>query len=112
MLPKLVGKARAMELMLLGEKLPAKTAAEWGLINKVVPDAEVMDAAMQYARALAEGPSSLGLTRNLVWESLNNSWHEQLEAEAYAQGIAARSEDAREGIMAFVQKRPAQFKGR
>ncbi len=112
MLPKLVGKARAMELMLLGEKLPAKTAAEWGLINKVVPDAEVLDAAMQYARALADGPYSLGLTRNLVWESLNNSWHEQLEAEAYAQGIAARSEDAKEGIMAFVQKRQAAFKGR
>ncbi|PZQ58018.1 MAG: 2-(1,2-epoxy-1,2-dihydrophenyl)acetyl-CoA isomerase [Phenylobacterium zucineum] len=112
MLPKLVGKARAMELMLLGEKLPAKTAAEWGLINKVVPDAEVLDAALQYARALADGPYSLGLTRNLVWESLNNSWHEQLEAEAYAQGIAARSEDAKEGIMAFVQKRQAAFKGR
>lgn len=112
MLPKLVGKARAMELMLLGEKLPAKTAAEWGLINKVVPDAEVLDSALQYARALADGPYSLGLTRNLVWESLNNSWHEQLEAEAYAQGIAARSEDAKEGIMAFVQKRQAAFKGR
>ncbi|MEW5687751.1 MAG: enoyl-CoA hydratase/isomerase [Pseudomonadota bacterium] len=112
MLPKLVGKARAMELMLLGEKLPAKTAAEWGLINKVVPDAEVLDSALQYARALADGPYSLGLTRNLVWESLNNSWHEQLEAEAYAQGLAARSEDAKEGIMAFVQKRQAAFKGR
>lgn len=112
MLPKLIGKARAMELMLLGEKLPAKTAAEWGLINKCVPDAELMDAAMQYARALAEGPSSLALTRNLVWESLDSSWHEQLEAEAYAQGIAARSADAREGIMAFAQKRPAKFTGR
>ena len=112
MLPRLVGKARAMELMLLGEKLPAKTAAEWGLINKAVPDAELMDAAMQYARALADGPASLALTRNLVWESLDAAWHEQLEAEAYAQGVAARTEDAREGIMAFAQKRPAQFKGR
>ena len=111
MLPKLIGKARAMELMLLGEKLPAKTAAEWGLINKVVPDAELMSAAMQYARALAEGPASLALTRNLVWESLDASWHEQVEAEAYAQGIAARTSDAREGIMAFVEKRPAKFTG-
>jgi 2-(1,2-epoxy-1,2-dihydrophenyl)acetyl-CoA isomerase len=112
MLPRLVGKARAMELMLLGEKLPAKTAAEWGLINRCVPDAEVMDAAFQYARALADGPASLALTRNLVWDSLDSAWHEQLEAEAYAQGIAARSEDAREGVMAFAQKRPAAFKGR
>ena len=112
MLPRLVGKARAMELMLLGEKLPAKTAAEWGLINRCVPDAELMDAARQYARALAAGPASLALTRNLVWESLDAAWHEQLEAEAYAQGLAARTEDAREGIMAFAQKRPAAFKGR
>jgi 2-(1,2-epoxy-1,2-dihydrophenyl)acetyl-CoA isomerase len=112
LLPRLVGKARAMELMLLGEKLPAKTAAEWGLINKCVPDAELMDAAMQYARALADGPASLGLTRNLVWDSLDSAWHEQLEAEAYAQGDAQRTSDAREGVTAFVEKRPAKFTGR
>lgn len=111
-LPRLVGKARAMELMLLGEKLPASTAAEWGLINKCVPDAELTDAAMRYARALADGPASLGLTRNLVWDSLDAAWHEQLEAEAYAQGDAQRTADAREGVMAFVQKRQAQFTGR
>jgi 2-(1,2-epoxy-1,2-dihydrophenyl)acetyl-CoA isomerase len=112
LLPRLVGKARAMELMLLGEKLPAKTAAEWGLINKCVPDGETLAAAMAYARALADGPASLGLTRNLVWDALDADWHIQLEAEAYGQGDASRTEDAREGIMAFVQKRPAQFKGR
>lgn len=112
LLPRLVGKARAMELMLLGEKLPARTAAEWGLINKCVPDAEVLSAAMAYATALAEGPASLGMTRNLVWDALDAPWHLQLEAEAYAQGDAGRSEDAREGVMAFIQKRPAQFKGR
>ncbi|MBW8814628.1 MAG: enoyl-CoA hydratase/isomerase [Caulobacterales bacterium] len=112
MLPRLVGKARAMELMLLGEKLPAKTAADWGLINKCVPDAELMDAAMQYARALADGPASLGLTRNLVWDSLDAAWGEQLEAEAYAQGDAQRTADAREGVTAFVEKRPAKFTGR
>lgn len=111
MLPRHLGKARAMELMLLGEKLPAKTALEWGMINKCVPDAELMDAAMTYARALADGPASLGLTRNLVWEALDAPWHLQLEAEAYAQGQAGRTDDAREGIMAFVQKRPAEFKG-
>lgn len=112
MLPRHLGKARAMELMLLGEKLPAKTALDWGMINKCVPDGELMDAAMGYARALADGPASLGLTRNLVWEALDAPWHLQLEAEAYAQGQAGRTDDAREGIMAFVQKRPAEFKGR
>ncbi len=112
MLPKLVGKARAMELMLLGEKLPAATALDWGLINRCVPDAEVLPKAMELAKALATGPRSLGMTRNLVWDSLDAPFHLQLEAEAYAQGDAGRTEDAREGIMAFVQKRPAQFKGK
>ncbi|HEX3700154.1 MAG TPA: enoyl-CoA hydratase/isomerase [Phenylobacterium sp.] len=112
MLPRLVGKARAMELMLLGEKLPAATALDWGLINRCVPDAELMATALELAGALANGPSSLGMTRNLVWEALDAEWHIQLEAEAYAQGDAGRSEDAREGIMAFVEKRSAAFKGR
>jgi 2-(1,2-epoxy-1,2-dihydrophenyl)acetyl-CoA isomerase len=112
LLPRLVGKARAMELMLLGEKLPAKTALDWGLINRCVPDAELMDTTLQLAGALASGPSSLGMTRNLVWQALDTDWHLQLEAEAYMQGDAGRSEDAREGIVAFLQKRPAEFKGR
>lgn len=112
LLPRLVGKARAMELMLLGEKLPAKTAVEWGLINRAVPDADLMDAAMQYARALADGPASLGLTRNLVWDALDAEWAIQLEAEAFGQGAAGRTADSREGIMAFIEKRPAKFSGR
>lgn len=112
MLPRLVGKARAMELMLLGEKLPAATALEWGLINRCVPDADLLPKAMELAQALANGPKSLALTRNLVWDSLDAAWHEQIEAEAYAQGDASRTADAREGIMAFVEKRPAAFKGK
>lgn len=112
LLPRLVGKARAMELMLLGEKLPAPTAREWGLINRCVPDGDLMKTTLEIAGALASGPSSLGMTRNLVWDAFDAEWHLQLEAEAYAQGDAGRSEDAREGIMAFLQKRPAEFKGR
>jgi 2-(1,2-epoxy-1,2-dihydrophenyl)acetyl-CoA isomerase len=112
MLPRLVGKARAMELMLLGEKLPAATALEWGLINRCVPDAETLPKALELAQALASGPKSLGMTRNLVWDSLDAAWHDQLEAEAYAQGDAGRTEDSREGVMAFIQKRPAAFKGK
>jgi 2-(1,2-epoxy-1,2-dihydrophenyl)acetyl-CoA isomerase len=112
MLPRLIGKARAMELTLLGEKLPAKTALEWGLVNRCVADDQLMSTALELAKALADGPKSLAYTRNLIWESLDTPWHDQLESEAYVQGDAARSEDAREGIMAFVEKRPAQFKGR
>jgi 2-(1,2-epoxy-1,2-dihydrophenyl)acetyl-CoA isomerase len=111
LLPRLVGKARAMELMLLGEKLPAATALDWGLINRCVPEADLLPKALELAQALANGPKSLGLTRNLVWDSLDANWHEQIEAEAFAQGDASRTGDAREGIMAFVQKRPAEFKG-
>jgi len=112
LLPRLVGKARAMELMLLGEKLPAATALDWGLINRCVPDADVLETAMGLARALASGPASLGMTRNLVWDALEAEWHAQVEAEAYAQGDAGRTQDAGEGIMAFVQKRPAKFTGK
>jgi 2-(1,2-epoxy-1,2-dihydrophenyl)acetyl-CoA isomerase len=112
LLPRLVGKARAMELVLLGEKLPAATALDWGLINRCVPDADLMKTTLELAGALANGPRSLGMTRNLVWEAFDAEWHLQLEAEAYAQGDAARTEDAREGIVAFLQKRPAEFKGK
>ena len=109
LLPRLVGKARAMELLLLGEKLPAKTAQEWGLINRCVPDTDLMKAALEIADALASGPESLGVTRNLVWEGFDAEWHAQIEAEAYAQGNAMRSEDGREGLAAFREKRPAKF---
>jgi 2-(1,2-epoxy-1,2-dihydrophenyl)acetyl-CoA isomerase len=112
LLPRFVGKARAMELILLGEKLSAKTAQEWGLINRCVPDIALRETTLELAGALANGPSSLALARNLVWEALDADWHAQIEAEAFAQGEALRSEDCREGVLAFVEKRPAKFTGR
>jgi 2-(1,2-epoxy-1,2-dihydrophenyl)acetyl-CoA isomerase len=112
LLPRLVGKARAMELTLLGEKLPARTALEWGMINRCVPDGDLMASALELAKALADGPASLGHIRELIWTSMDSEWQAQLEEEAYVQGHAGRTEDAREGVMAFAQKRPAAFKGR
>lgn len=111
-LPRMVGRARAMEMMLLGERLPAATALEWGLINRCVPDAELMGVTAALARELANGPTkTLAMIRRLAWASLDNSWDEQLQAERQAQRLAGRSEDFREGVQAFFEKRPARFKG-
>ncbi|MDP1643546.1 MAG: enoyl-CoA hydratase/isomerase [Phenylobacterium sp.] len=112
LLSRLVGKARTMELTLLGEKLPAATALQWGLINRCVPDAELMDTAMELAQALATGPRALGYIRKLVWDGLDAEWAEQLHAERVVQREAGLTEDSREGVVAFLQKRPAQFQGR
>lgn len=112
LLPRLIGKARAMEMALMGEKVPAKTAVDWGLANRVVPDEQLMATAMEFAHNLATGPKALGAIRKLMWESLDAEWADQLHAERVAQKHAGRTEDNREGIMAFLQKRAAVFKGR
>lgn len=112
LLPRLIGKARAMEMMLMGEKVPAQTAESWGMINRVVPDAELMATAMEYAKNLAAGPWALSSIRKLVWDSLDNAYAEQLHAERVAQKHAGRSADNREGVLAFLQKRVAVFTGR
>ncbi|HEY3694262.1 enoyl-CoA hydratase/isomerase [Phenylobacterium sp.] len=112
LLPRFVGKARAMELALLGERLPARAALEWGLINRCTPDAELMATAHGLARALADGPKGLAHIRKLVWDGLDAAWAEQLHAERTAQRQAGLTEDFREGVTAFIEKRPAKFKGR
>jgi 2-(1,2-epoxy-1,2-dihydrophenyl)acetyl-CoA isomerase len=111
-LPRMITRARAMEMMLLGEKIPAPKALEWGLINRCVPDGEVLSTAKALAAELAAGPTkTLGMIRKLGWASLDATWSEQVHAERMAQREAGRSEDFREGVQAFFQKRPAEFKG-
>lgn len=113
LLPRLVGLARAKELSLMGEKLSAEKALEWGLINRVFDDAKLMDEAMALARELADGPTiALGQIRELYWKSPDNTYEEQLNAERWAQRTAGRAEDFPEGVAAFIGKRKAQFKGR
>ena len=88
LLPRLIGKARAMEMMLLGDKIPAATALQWGLVNRCVPDAELIPTAHALAVQLAQGPAALGTIRRLVWDSLDNDWTGQLHAERKAQKVA------------------------
>jgi 2-(1,2-epoxy-1,2-dihydrophenyl)acetyl-CoA isomerase len=111
-LPRLIGLARAKELSLLAEKLPAEIALDWGLISRVYDDAALMDEALALARQLAKGPTAaLVSTRQLYWSSAENTYDQQLDAERQAQEIAATTEDFREGLRAFREKRPAEFKG-
>jgi 2-(1,2-epoxy-1,2-dihydrophenyl)acetyl-CoA isomerase len=112
LLPRMIGRARAMEMALMGDKISAAKALEWGMVNRVVPDAELLTTAVDLARQLANGPASLGHIRRLMWESLDNSWTEQLQAERQAQKIAGKTEDFIEGVSAFLEKRPTAFKGR
>lgn len=113
MLPRLIGKARAMEMMLLGERIPAARAYEWGLVHKVVADDGLDAEAGALAQRLAAGPTRAmgGIRRNLI-RALDSDYAAALEQEAQAQREMARSEDAREGAIAFLQKRKAAFKGR
>ena len=111
LLPRMLGRARAMELMLLGDKLAAAKALEWGLINRCVPDAELMPTARALARDLAQGPKALGMIRKLAWDSLDAQWQDQLQAEREMQRDAGATNDFMEGLAAFLQKRKAEFKG-
>ncbi len=112
LLPRLVGKMRAMELSMLGERLPAEKALEWGLVTRVFDDSELMNHARELAMELANGPTvALGLIRRLYWESDGNSYEEQLNLERQSQRRAGSSADFQEGVRAFLEKRPAKFKG-
>jgi 2-(1,2-epoxy-1,2-dihydrophenyl)acetyl-CoA isomerase len=112
LLPRLVGRARAIELSLLGERLPAETALDWGLVNRVFDDEKLMEETRRMAHDLAAGPTlALANIRRLYWESPENSFEQQLDLECRTQRIAGASQDSREGVKAFLEKRPAKFVG-
>lgn len=112
-LPRAVGHARAMCLTLLGDKLPAETAKEWGMIWDVVEDAELKAKVTELAERLAKQPTfGLSLIKKAIHQSSNNTFDEQVLLERDLQRIAGRSEDYREGVQAFMNKREPNFKGR
>jgi len=112
LLPRVIGRARTMEMVLMGEKLPAQKALDWGLVNKVVPDDALIDEANALATTLAQGPTqALALGRALVWDSADRTFNEQLHAERNAQREAGRTADFKEGVAAFLEKRKANFTG-
>lgn len=111
-LPRAVGHARAMGLTLLGDKLPAETAKEWGMIWDVVEDAELKTKVTELAERLAKQPTfGLSLIKKAIHQSSNNTFDEQVLLERDLQRIAGRSEDYREGVQAFMNKREPNFKG-
>jgi len=112
-LPRAVGLARAKGLAMLGDRLPAETAEAWGLIWKCVDDDALLDEAQKMARHFATQPTrALGRIKLLLHESFSNTLSEQLVLEQKAMHELGQSEDYREGVAAFLEKRPAVFKGR
>jgi 2-(1,2-epoxy-1,2-dihydrophenyl)acetyl-CoA isomerase len=112
-LPRLVGQARAMGMAMLGDKISAEQAAEWGLIWRVVDDADLMPEANKLCAHLATQPTrALALMKQALNASLGHTLDQQLELERNLQRTAGATEDFREGVQAFLEKRPAKFKGK
>jgi len=113
LLPRLVGVARARELLLLGEKVTGLRAAEWGMIHRAVPDDEVLAAAEALASRLARGPTvAIGLAKRCIQGSLELGLTEAMEKEALALELSSRSKDFREGLAAFKERREPTYRGR
>ena len=112
-LPRLIGVAKACELIFTGEIIDAKEAERIGLVNRVVPAEELESAAKELALRLAKGPPvAIGLAKTALYQALEMSLSEALELEARGHALAMLTEDMREGVKAFKEKREAQFKGR
>ena len=112
-LPRLVGRGRAMELLLAGDPIPAAEAYRIGLVNAVLPQAELLDYCRAWLRkVLANGPLALGLVMDAVDTGLASGLEEGLRFEAAAFGVSAATEDSKEGTRAFLEKRRAAFTGK
>jgi 2-(1,2-epoxy-1,2-dihydrophenyl)acetyl-CoA isomerase len=112
-IPRLVGPKKALEIFYTGDPIPAPEAQRLGLINRVIPDADLEKETRALARRLAQGPTlALGRAKELVYRSLGETLETQLEHERDFIALSAITEDFMEGIQAFIQKREPQFRGR
>ncbi|MBI2847155.1 MAG: enoyl-CoA hydratase [Chloroflexi bacterium] len=112
-LPRTVGTARALELMYTGDLIDASAAERIGLVSQVVPQGKLMDTAQNLARRIAKGPPiAMGLTKRVAYSGIDSSLEAQLEFESRSQMICLETEDHKEGVKAFLEKREAVFRGR
>jgi len=112
-LPRLIGLRRAMELYFTNRVLTAREAADWGLVTRVVPDAEFRAAVNDLARDLAQGPTrAFGGAKRLLHQSTWESLETQKELEAQAIATSGRTDDFRDGVTAFANKKTPTFRGR
>ncbi|MDN5200661.1 enoyl-CoA hydratase-related protein [Fulvivirgaceae bacterium BMA10] len=112
-LPRLIGSSKAFEMSTMGTRVSGKEAFEMGLVNKVVSANELDDAVKGYTDYYAKAPTrSIGIIKKMLNKSQNSSLNEMLEYEAYCQDIAGSSEDYKEGLNAFLEKRKPDFKGK
>jgi 2-(1,2-epoxy-1,2-dihydrophenyl)acetyl-CoA isomerase len=112
-LPRMIGLRRALELHYTNRVLTAREAMDWGLVNRVHPDAEFAGAVTALARELAQGPTlAFGRAKGLFHQSTQESLETQMELEAQAIAASGHTEDFRNGVVAFTRKQPASFKGK
>jgi len=113
MLPRRIGEVRAREMLLLGRSVDGREAVQWGLVHRSVPDDQLEAAAESLVLQLAKGPTvALGLTKWLMHAGGSLTLEEHLRNEAFALELSSRTDDFREGLSAFKEKRPPNFQGR
>ncbi len=112
LLPLVVGMERALELSFTGDIIDANEAERIGLVSRVVPHEDLMNRAQELAERIANGPPiAVELVKRLMWENIRNRWREQLLLETYAQNVCRTTQDQKEAVQAFLEKREPQFKG-